>query len=662
MSIFHRSRVRAAVVTLLCSITAAVLPIAQAHDWSSGPRPPGVMNPRSTAMAYDAVRSRVVVFGGTDGTLLDDTWEYDGATWTQGPAAPPALTPRKLHAMTFDLARQRVVLFGGDDGSLLNDTWIYDGAAWSAGPTAPAGLAARVEAGLTHDIGRGRTVLFGGDASRTATALRNDTWELSGAGWSAGPVAPAALTPRTSHAMAYDLRLGRVVTFGGFDGAVRNDTWLYDGTGWTAGPAAPATMAPRSGAAMTYEFTPERLVLFGGWDGSNYLSETWEWDGTGWSAGSRAPGGLEPRFEPAIAYDSARGVTVVFGGFDGTAPYFDDVWEYHAAEHYLVGAGLGPSSPNRVRMFESDGTGPDVDFLAYSAGSWGVNVATGGLDGGANDELLTGPGPGAVFGPQVRGFLGNATPMGKINYYAYGTLKFGVNVATLGLDSDPFEEIVTGAGPGVVFGPHVRGWNFDGTTLTAIGKVSYFAYGTLQYGVNVSGGDLDSDQYGEILTAPGPGVVFGPQVRGFDYDGTALTSMAKVNFNAFTIPQYGANVTGGYLDLDGFAEIAATAGPGPTLTSRVVGFDYDVGPVTAAPGFDVTPFAASLYGGRIGTGDIASFVKVDLIVAPGRDPSAPSSVRSYIYDGTGLTANPGPFVAFPGLAYGANVAAHSGTP
>ena len=43
-------------------------------------------------------------------------------------------------------------------------------------------------------------------------------------------------------------------------------------------------------------------------------------------------------------------------------------------------------------------------------------------------EIVTGPGPGDVYGPHVRG-LNGGTPGGGSNY-AYGTLKWGVNVTS----------------------------------------------------------------------------------------------------------------------------------------------------------------------------------------------------------------------------------------
>jgi len=72
------------------------------------------------AMAYDAARHRIVLFGGRENQFLADTWEWDGVIWVQrSPLASPS--PRRSHAMTYDAARQRVVLFGGSQG--LADTW-----------------------------------------------------------------------------------------------------------------------------------------------------------------------------------------------------------------------------------------------------------------------------------------------------------------------------------------------------------------------------------------------------------------------------------------------------------------------------------------------------------------------------------------------------------
>ena len=323
--------------------------------------------------------------------------------------------------------------------------------------------------------------------------------------------------------------------------------------------------------------------------------------------------------------------------------------------NYLVGEGLGQSNSNGVKVYRGNGTATAVSFLAYAAGQWGTNVAAGDVNGGSSDEILTGPGPGPVYGPQVRGFDRTGTSMGKVNFYAYGTLKYGVNVAGGNVDGDGYDEIVSGAGPGAVFGPHVRGWNFDGGSISSMGKINFFAYSTLKFGVNVAGGNVDGDAYGELLTGPGPGAIFGPQVRGFNYDASSVTAMAKINFNAFALSGYGVNVAGGNFDGDGFAEIATAAGPGPSHPANLAGFQYDNASISAASGFTITPYT-SLYGARVGLGDVTGNGRWELITGPGRASGAPAQVRGYAYSGSALSAVAGtPFTAFTGT-YGVNVA------
>ena len=312
-----------------------------------------------------------------------------------------------------------------------------------------------------------------------------------------------------------------------------------------------------------------------------------------------------------------------------------------------------------MRVYDGNGTATSVDFQAYGAGQWGTNVSSGDINGGSTWEILAGPGPGAVYGPQMRAFARDGTPLAKVNFYAYGTLRYGVNPAAGLLDTDTFHEMVSGSGPGSAFGPHVRGWNFDSVTLAPIQKINFFAYSTLKYGVNVEDGNVDGDLFGEILTGPGPGIVFGPQVRGWNYDAVTLAAIQKINFSpAYTRSEYGVVVAGGDVDGDGFAEIATAPGPSPGMSSHFLGFDFDGGPIAPLSGFDITLFSSS-YGGRLGLGDLTADGSWDLIVAAGTDPAADSTVEGYSYNGISMTLIPTPFIPFQsaGYGYGANVSA-----
>ena len=88
-------------------------------------------------MVYDVMRGVTVLFGGDTGNpgpgrfnLSDETWLWDGTKWTK--AAPQtAPSARMTHALAYDAGRSRVVLFGGGTGAAaLSDTWEWDGVNW----------------------------------------------------------------------------------------------------------------------------------------------------------------------------------------------------------------------------------------------------------------------------------------------------------------------------------------------------------------------------------------------------------------------------------------------------------------------------------------------------------------------------------------------------
>ena len=72
---------------------------------------------RGGAMAFDAIRERVVLLGGTPVTgAIADTWEWDGAEWTQVADTGPGA--RALNALAYDAVREQIVLFGGADNTV----------------------------------------------------------------------------------------------------------------------------------------------------------------------------------------------------------------------------------------------------------------------------------------------------------------------------------------------------------------------------------------------------------------------------------------------------------------------------------------------------------------------------------------------------------------
>ena len=147
-------------------------------------------------MTFDVNRQRVVLLGGeTAGGPASDTWEWDGASWTQIQDLGPG--PSLGGAMVFDGAE--ALFFGGASSAdampppvLLGGTWDWSGATWTQrqdfGPSPRWGHA------MAFDSERGHPVLFGGVSvppgdGNVATSVLGDTWEavLEPDGGAAGP-------------------------------------------------------------------------------------------------------------------------------------------------------------------------------------------------------------------------------------------------------------------------------------------------------------------------------------------------------------------------------------------------------------------------------------------------------------------------------------------
>ncbi len=320
----------------------------------------------------------------------------------------------------------------------------------------------------------------------------------------------------------------------------------------------------------------------------------------------------------------------------------------------VTGPGPGPDNVCRVAGWDPDNpSSSDFAFSAYGVDKYGVNVAVGDLTGDGYDEILTGPGPGAVFGPQVRGWGADAEQLPGLNFMAYGTNKYGVNVCAGNLDDDVYDEIITGAGPGAVFGPHVRGWNYDDSgAVTAIPGLSYFAYGAPKYGVNVCCGDIDGDGYDEIITGAGPGTVYGPHVRGWNVDGGATTPIGGVSFLAYGTNQWGVNVASGDFDGDGIDEILTGAGPGAVFGPHVRGWNVDGGTATSIAGISFMAWEYTEWGVNVGAGDVDGDGIDEIFAGAGPGAAYDAWVRGYNYDGGTLER------VFDFTAYGAPVITH----
>lgn len=292
-----------ALAALLCGGTSS----AQNLTWVQMAPATSPSARQTGIMAYDTVRQRVVLFGGSGGNPLGDTWEWDGTNWFAilSTNSPP---PRMDGAMIYDAARQRVVLFGGRGTApqALGDTWEWDGTNWVQ-RTPATSPPPRQDHGMAYDDARQKVVLFGGNNG----SLLSDTWEWDGTNW-VQITPPASPSPRQSPGMAYDIQRGRTVLFGGAGSGYLGDTWEWDGISWLQ--MTPSSHpSSRSDHAMVYDGARQKVVLFGGIGGGN-LGDTWEWDGVTWV--QRIPAtSPSARQNHEMAYDAARQSVVLFGGY-----------------------------------------------------------------------------------------------------------------------------------------------------------------------------------------------------------------------------------------------------------------------------------------------------------------------------------------------------------
>ncbi len=338
------------------------------------------------------------------------------------------------------------------------------------------------------------------------------------------------------------------------------------------------------------------------------------------------------------------------GGSDPTSP-----WQV------VTGPGPGPGSRPLIRLWDTSGVQlGGVEWTPYGGGDWGADVAAGDIDGDGRHEVLTGPGPGPIYGPQVRGFEADGTQVPGVNFFAYGTNRYGVRVTAGDVDGDGVDEIVTGAGPGEVFGPHVRAFDVSGSLVQSLPGINFFAYGTLKYGVNVACGDLDGDGVDEIVTGAGPGAVFGPHVRAFSYNGAGVSAVPGVSYFAYGTLKYGVNVACGDLDGDGIDEIVTGAGPGVVFGPHVRGWNVDGHAAAAIPGVSFFAFSTDTYGVNVACGDVDGDRRDEIITGTGPGPTFAAQVRGWKLDHGSVQEIPGmnffaydPFV----YTYGARVAA-----
>jgi hypothetical protein len=319
--------------------------------------PAGFVSRWNTSYAYypagDAGHGQVVLFGGAPKDLGEswhnDTWLYSNSTglWTQGPAAPGGLTPRDGAAMAYDPVSQKIVLFGGANGTTWppsNQTWLYNGSTWTAGPTAPAALQGRIGAEMVYDPDIGKIVMVGGSGAGVYT----DTWLYNGAtnAWTQGPNTPGSMQPRAFFGITYDPVLHKVLVAGG-DGTT--DSWYFDGTSWTAGPSF-EPIGAKELFSMAYDTDLGGILTFSGTGPNSPSTALSLLKGGAWtdvpSTGAPWPSG---RASAPAVWNTGMDAWMTIGGIDsgdaGTIG-LSDAWYFRDTPPQVSSAKLTPAGPD----------------------------------------------------------------------------------------------------------------------------------------------------------------------------------------------------------------------------------------------------------------------------------------------------------------------------
>jgi hypothetical protein len=283
------------------------------------------------ALAYDSRRGVVLMHGGVGpGVIYDDLWEWSGSSWSErvtvGSARPSG---RSLHNLAFDDESGTLLLFGGVDSldSVLGDTWELDGWTWTERTpiSAGGGPAGRALHGMAYDAERDVTVLYGGtpDGEVSNTSLLNQVWEYDDGAWSASDVTPApTLLAHADLAFNGEQIVALMTTIEPLgiacsqpyvqDAAQRLISW--DGASLGA-PSQPSTTAcGRVTAGFARHRESNELMMLGGSDGLIGIREAVIYK-QGWRRLEPGDGDRPSRRANAsLAADSTRGYAVLFGG------------------------------------------------------------------------------------------------------------------------------------------------------------------------------------------------------------------------------------------------------------------------------------------------------------------------------------------------------------
>jgi hypothetical protein len=185
------------------------------------------------AAVYDPVAGHLVTFAGfTDQGRFDDTWRFDveNTAWTEIGLGSGHPGKRCLHTAVYDAVRHRMIMFGGQRSGPLDDLWALDMSTdtWTELVPPPPRPSGRYFAATVYDAENDRMLMFGGNQG--SQFLTDELWSfsLANAAWQLLSPTGSAPSPREGAAAVYVPDKNRMIVLGGRNSSYLDDVWSFD--------------------------------------------------------------------------------------------------------------------------------------------------------------------------------------------------------------------------------------------------------------------------------------------------------------------------------------------------------------------------------------------------------------------------------------------------
>lgn len=409
--------------------------------------------------------------------------------------------------------------------------------------------------------------------------------------------------------------------------------------------------------------------------------------GTSWTVADAPAGTYIIIYGEVAGYITPPSETQILQA-DGTISFngaYEAEWHPPVKKNIIVGAGPNENTKGIVRVFNADGTVMELEFVAGTY-RYGVNVASGDMDGDGVFEIITGAGPGSMNPAEVNIYDKNGN---YITGIIANSNSYGVNVASADLDGDRRYEVITGtgtdnggsdgdkrelgsAGAGMRNHEEVKVFIFEELTQSLVESgISLPAYKG-KFGVKMTAGDLDGDGLPEIITVSGIIENYTDTEGSRDYDVATVIKIWKLDtsqghghwradlYKEFKLPGDKARVSiaAGDINGDGIDEIIAGVearkndikiydSDGTLISEFATGFSF------SRAGYNM-PEGSGL---NVASGDMDGDGVYEIVAGVGQPKSNRSDVKVFdafgneIADFKAMNSNVGANVAVGDLGY-----------